>query len=77
MNVSTRIDEATATVSGTVTVAEAASLLGVSKSAAYRAIDARLAGDIEAWPTNVIRIGRTLRIPGVELRALLGFDPAA
>ena len=77
MNVPTRIDEATATISGTVTVAEAASLLGVSKSAAYRAIDARLAGDVEAWPTNVIRIGRTLRIPGVELRALLGFDPAA
>jgi hypothetical protein len=77
MNVPTRIDEATATISGTVTVAEAASMLGVSKSAAYRAIDARLAGDTEAWPTNVIRIGRTLRIPGVELRALLGFDPAA
>jgi excisionase family DNA binding protein len=77
MNVPTRIDEAPATISGTVTVAEAASLLGVSKSAAYRAIDARLAGDIDAWPTTVIRIGRTLRIPGVELRALLGFDPAA
>jgi hypothetical protein len=40
-------------------------------------IEARLAGDIEAWPTNVIRIGRALRIPGIELRALLGFDPAA
>ena len=77
MTVRARIDEAPATISGTVTVAEAASLLGVSKSAAYRAIDARLAGDVEAWPTNVIRIGRTLRIPGVELRALLGFDPAA
>jgi hypothetical protein len=77
MNVPTRIDEATATISGTVTVPEAAALLGVSKSAAYRAIDARLAGDVEAWPTNVIKIGRTLRIPGVELRALLGFDPAA
>jgi hypothetical protein len=77
MTVRARIDEATATISGTVTVAEAAALLGVSKSAAYRAVDARLAGDVEAWPTNVIRIGRTLRIPGVELRALLGFDPAA
>jgi excisionase family DNA binding protein len=64
-------------IPGTVTIPEAASLLGVSKSAAYRAIEARLAGDIEAWPTNVIRIGRTFRIPGIELRALLGFDPAA
>lgn len=64
-------------IPATVTIPQAASLLGVSKSAAYRAIEARLAGDIDAWPTNVIRIGRTLRIPGVELRALLGFDPAA
>ena len=64
-------------LSGTVTVAEAAALLGVSKSAAYRAIEARLAGDLGAWPTNVIRIGRTLRLPGAELGALLGLDPAA
>jgi predicted DNA-binding transcriptional regulator AlpA len=62
---------------GTITVPEAASLLGVSKSAAYRAIEAHLAGDVQAWPTNVIRIGRTLRIPSSELRALLGYDPAA
>lgn len=68
--------EVQTSIPGTVTI-PAASLLGVSKSAAYRAIEARLAGDIEAWPTNVIRIGRTLRIPGIELRALLGFDPAA
>ncbi|MHB1614428.1 MAG: helix-turn-helix domain-containing protein [Actinomycetes bacterium] len=62
---------------GTITVPEAASLLGVSKSAAYRAIEARLAGDVRAWPTNVIRVGRTLRIPSSELRVLLGYDPAA
>ena len=62
---------------GTITVPEAASLLGVSKSAAYRAIEARLAGDVRAWPTSVIRVGRTLRIPSSELRALLGYDPAA
>jgi predicted DNA-binding transcriptional regulator AlpA len=71
------VDNPATRIPGTVTIPEAASLLGVSKSAAYRAIEARLAGDIEAWPTNVIRIGRTLRIPGIELRALLGFDPAA
>ncbi len=62
---------------GTITVPEAAALLGVSKSAAYRAIDARLAGDVGAWPTNVIRIGRTLRIPSAEVEALLGLGPAA
>ena len=62
---------------GTITVPEAAGLLGVSKSAAYRAIEARLGGDIAAWPTNVIRVGRTLRVPTVELRALLGHDSAA
>ena len=62
---------------GTITVPEAALLLGVSKSAAYRAIGARLAGDVGAWPTNVIRVGRTLRIPSSELRALLDRDPAA
>ena len=44
---------------GTVTVPEAARLLGVSKSAAYRAIAARLAGDLGVWPTKVVRIGRT------------------
>lgn len=65
------------TLPGTVTVPAAAALLGVSKSAAYRAIEARLAGDVTAWPTNVIRVGRTLRIPSGELRALLGHTPAA
>jgi len=67
----------TSVLPGTITVPEAASLLGVSKSAAYRAIEARLAGDVGAWPTNVIRVGRTLRIPSGEMLALLGFDPAA
>jgi predicted DNA-binding transcriptional regulator AlpA len=67
----------TSVLPGTITVPEAASLLGVSKSAAYRAIEARLSGDVKAWPTNVIRVGRTLRIPSGELLALLGFDPAA
>ena len=64
-------------VPGTITVPEAASLLGVSKSAAYRAIEARVRGDQGAWPTNVIRVGRTLRIPSAELRAVLGVEPAA
>ena len=61
---------------GTITVPEAAGLLGVSKSAAYRAIEARLGGNTTAWPTNVIRVGRTLRVPAFELRALLGAHSA-
>jgi len=65
-----------ASLPGTISVSEAASLLGVSKSAAYRAIDARLSGDTGAWPTNIIRIGRTIRIPSSELRALLSADAA-
>jgi len=60
---------------GTMTVPEAARLLGVSKSAAYRAIAARLSGDIGAWPTRVVRVGRTLRIPVAELRAVLAVTP--
>ena len=55
---------------------EAASETSFSRQGA-KAIEARLAGDLGAWPTNVIRIGRTLRVPGTELGALLGFDPAA
>ena len=64
-------DGRAASYPGTLTVPEAAKLLGVSKSAAYRAIAARLAGDVGAWPTKVVRIGRTLRIPAAELSAVL------
>jgi predicted DNA-binding transcriptional regulator AlpA len=64
-------DRQAAIYPGTVTVPETARLLGVSKSAAYRAIAARLAGDVGAWPTKVVRIGRTLRIPAAELSAVL------
>ena len=72
-----RIEQVTTQALGTITVPQAASLLGVSKSAAYRAIEARLAGDLGAWPTNVIRVGRTLRIPTAEIRVVLGLDSAA
>jgi len=55
----------------TMTIPEAARLLGISRSAAYRAV-AR--GEI---PT--IRIGRRLLVPTAKLYAMLGrtYNPAA
>ncbi len=55
----------------TMTIPEAAELLGISRSAAYRAV-AR--GEI---PT--IRIGRRLLVPTAKLYTMLGWlpDPAA
>jgi excisionase family DNA binding protein len=53
----------------TMTIPEAAKLLGISRSAAYRAV-AR--GEI---PT--IRIGRRLLVPTAKLYQLLGWLPEA
>jgi excisionase family DNA binding protein len=55
----------------TMTIPEAAELLGISRSAAYRAVTR---GEI---PT--IRIGRRLLVPTAKLYAMLGWlpDPAA
>jgi excisionase family DNA binding protein len=53
----------------TMTIPEAARLLGISRSAAYRAV-AR--GEI---PT--IRIGRRLLVPTAKLYAMLGWLPEA
>lgn len=50
----------------TVSVAEAALILGIGRSVAY---DATRTGEL---PT--IRIGRRLLIPTAALRAMLGFD---
>jgi excisionase family DNA binding protein len=54
------------TAPATITVEEAGRLLGVSRSAAYRA-----AGRGEL-PT--IRIGRRLLVPTAKLKAMLGLD---
>ena len=50
----------------TVGVGEAARLLGIGRTLAYR-----LASRDEL-PVPVIRVGRTLRVPAAPLRALLG-----
>lgn len=58
----------------TVSVATAAALLRVSRTAAYRAAAARVAGDESQWPTPVIRVGKSLRIPTKPLIDALGID---
>lgn len=51
-----------------LTVIQAADLLGIGRSSAYQAVKAG------TWPTRVLRIGRTIRIPSAEVLALLGID---
>ena len=58
-----------ATMPATMTIPEAAELLGISRSAAYRAVTR---GEI---PT--IRIGRRLLVPTAKLYAMLGLLPEA
>jgi excisionase family DNA binding protein len=55
----------------TVSVEEAARLLGIGRTLAYRLAAA------DELPVPVVRIGRKLRIPAAPLRALLGLRPDA
>ena len=55
----------------TVSVEEAAEMLGIGRTLAYRLA---AAGQL---PVPVVRIGRKLRIPAAPLRALLGLGPDA
>ena len=60
-----------------LTVDEVARLLRVSARTVRRRIVRYEAGETDAWPTHVIRLGRVVRIPAAELRAVLGLpDPA-
>jgi excisionase family DNA binding protein len=52
----------------TITVEEAAEILGIGRSAAYAAIHR---GELAA-----IRIGRTLKVPTAPLLKMLGIHPA-
>ena len=58
----------------TVSVKTAAMLFRVSRTAAYRAAKARLAGDESQWPTPVIKVGRSVRIPTTALIDALGIS---
>lgn len=49
-----------------LTVSQAAVLLGVGRSTAYQAI---LEG---RWPTRVVRVGGAMRIPKMDVLSLLG-----
>jgi excisionase family DNA binding protein len=51
-----------------LTVIQAARLLGIGRSSDYQAVKAG------TWPTRVLRVGRTIRIPCAEVLALLGID---
>lgn len=44
--------------------------VGCGRTAGYKLIRSG------QWPTRVIRLGRSIRIPTAELHALLGVDPA-
>jgi hypothetical protein len=64
-------------VPDTLTVDETAQLLRISARTVRRMIARYEAGERSAWPTHVIRIGRIIRIPGEEIRAVLRSHPAA
>jgi len=51
-----------------LTVIQAARLLRIGRSSAYQAVQAG------TWPTPIIRVGRSIRIPAAEVLALLGID---
>lgn len=59
-------------VAGTLTVNETAQLLGISSRTVRRRIAELEAGNGSAWPTHVIRLGRIIRLPLVEVQAVLG-----
>lgn len=63
----TTVTPALTDMPATMTIAEAARLLGISRSAAYRAV-AR--GEIAT-----IRIGRRLLVPTAKLYDMLGWHP--
>jgi predicted DNA-binding transcriptional regulator AlpA len=49
----------------------AARVLGIGRTVAYRLVRT---GE---WPTPVLRLGGTIRVPTAPLLALLGHNPAA
>ena len=51
-----------------LTVIQAARLLRIGRSSAYQAVKAG------TWPTRIVRVGRSIRIPAAEVLALLGID---
>ncbi|MBK6857826.1 MAG: hypothetical protein IPG97_15085 [Microthrixaceae bacterium] len=57
----------------TLTVKQAADVVGMDETAVYRATQARRDGDIDAWPTEVLRIGkRRILIPTIPLLEAVG-----
>ena len=56
-------------MSSTLTITEAAELLGISRNSAY---EAARSGELVGVP--VLRVGRRLLVPAASLRAVLGLD---
>jgi predicted DNA-binding transcriptional regulator AlpA len=54
-----------------VDLPEAAAMLGIGRTLAYRLVRE------DAWPTPVIRVGRLIKVPLRPLREYLGADDVA
>lgn len=54
-----------------VDVPTAARALGVGRSAAYELVR------LGAWPTPILRLGRSIRVPSAPLLELLGLSAAS
>src|SRR5690349_11566629 len=57
--------------SRTVSISEAASILGISKNTAYRLVQR------DAFPARTVRIGSQLKVVRADLDALVGSQPNA
>ena len=58
----------------TLTVAEAADLLGVARSTGYGLIAAAMNGDLDRWPVPVLKVGGRLRVPTKPVLDRLALD---
>jgi predicted DNA-binding transcriptional regulator AlpA len=58
----------------TLTVAEAADMLGVSRSTGYDLVAAAMSGDLDKWPVPVLKVGGRLRVPTKPVLDRLGLD---
>ena len=59
-------------IPATLTVPAAGMLLGMSRSAAYRAVAAAVNGEPSTWPTPVICVGDRRSIPTIHVLDELG-----
>lgn len=58
----------------TLSVDEAADLLGVARSTAYEQVAAAVKGEPHDWPVPVLKVGGRLRVPTKPVLDLLALD---